>query len=949
VEAAYQPAPRGAAGEVGLNEKIGVRIAVRAALAVTGVGVGTTSMAVAQDDVAVQEKVTVTGSRIKRVDVEGPQPLTIITREEIDRSGDLNVADVIRQTTYNTFGSQSQQSGNSSQTVNAANLRGLGPDKTLVLVNGRRLAGAPTEQGTVQNLTLIPLAAVERIEVLRDGASAIYGTDAIAGVINVITRKDYEGMHLSADWGRPTQNGGDEDAYSITGGVSGARGNVTFAFDSQQRDLVYDADRDFSADGASGFGYPGTYFAFLSTEDPRNPTGGFLPLGIFPDPRCPAERGTDPDFPNSFEDSFGGGEGICRYDFTATSATVATNDTKSFFVNADYDITANTAFYAQGLFSHNESFGRYAASPIFGIQWSQDDLNNPTNPANPTNADGLPFAGQAFAFDSDGDGVNDFEVEGPFDLSVLYRNVPTGPRDSNFEDSLVDYVAGVEGSVNWLGGMDWQLGANWSKQTTNDAGQGFILAPTLNTAIENGELDIFGVTDASLANIEEQAGGISFTQASESDFRITGGNGQVNFDVFQLNNGPVPVALGFEYRDEDFNERFDQQTQAGNSLGATGQAVPVSAARAVKSLFAETAIPIFSNLELNLAARYDDYNDFGTTFNPKASIAFRPLDVLLMRATYGRGYQAPDLRDLYSAQTSRENFGVIDTWQCSQTPEDTDGDGRANVPEDDLPAGHPCNGEGFSNFFNGISGGNRDLSPTESEQWNLGFVFNPIQDLTLSIDYYNIDIDDEIGVLDYQQKLDQEFALRQAGATGPNVGDVTRRSGGRLDTITSLNTNIATKKTQGLDGEISYGFSIGSFGDLNTTLYWTHVLEYEESDINDPTQTVKLDGELFFPKDRGQLTVAWNMGDYSATIVGNYIGRQNDSTYYCSPDDEDCYLASWTTWDVQVAYATPWNGQITVGARNVFDRDPPDSDGFWDNYQHDVFGRVPYIRWEQEL
>jgi iron complex outermembrane receptor protein len=275
VEAAYQPASHGAAGEVGLNEKIGVRVAVRAALAVAGVGVGTTGMAVAQDDVAVQQKVRVTGSRIKRVDVEGPQPLTIITREEIDRSGDLNVADVIRQTTYNTFGSQSQQSGSTSQTLNAVNLRGLGPDKTLVLVNGRGLAGAPTEQGTVQNLTLIPLAAVERIEVLRDGASAIYGTDAIAGVINIITRKDYEGMHLSADWGRPTQNGGDEDAYSITGGVSGARGNVTFAFDSQQRGLVYDADRDFSADGASGFGYPGTYFAFLSTEDPRNPTGGF--------------------------------------------------------------------------------------------------------------------------------------------------------------------------------------------------------------------------------------------------------------------------------------------------------------------------------------------------------------------------------------------------------------------------------------------------------------------------------------------------------------------------------------------------------------------------------------------------------------------------------------------------------------------------------------------------
>ena len=932
-----------------MDKSSGVRGAVRAALAaLSGVAIGTAGTAIAQDEVAVQEKVTVTGSRIKRVDVEGPQPVTVISREEIDGSGNLNVADVLRKTTYNTFGSQSQQSGNTSQSLNSINLRGVGADKTLVLVNGRRLAGYAAEQGTVQNLTLIPLAAVERIEVLRDGASAIYGTDAIAGVVNIITRKDYEGVHLSADWGRPTQNGGDEDAYSITGGVSGAKGNVTFAFDSQQRDLVFDADRSFSSEGASALGYPSSYFAYLATDDPRNPTGGFLPLGIFADPRCPEEVGSDPDYPNSFEDAFPGGEGICRYTYASTSATIADNDTKSFFVNADYDITENTTFYAQGLFSHNESFGRYAPSPVFGIVWSQDTPNNPTNPANPANADGQPFAGQQFEFDTDGDGVNDFQVEGPFDLSVLYRNVPTGPRDSNFEDTLVDYVAGVEGTVDWLGGMDWQLGANWSRQSTTDKGRGFVLAPSLNTAIENGELDIFGVQDTSLASIQEQAGGISFTQASEYDFRITGGSGQVNFDAFQIRNGPVPVALGFEYRDEDFNESFDQQTQAGNAFGAVGQLAPVSAARAVKSLFAETNIPILGNLELNLAARYDDYNDFGTTINPKASVAFRPLDVLLLRATYGKGFQAPDLRDLYSGQTSDVSANVIDTWQCSMTPEDTDGDGRANVPVEDLPAGHPCNDTGFSNVFSGVRGGNRDLQPTESDQWTAGFVLNLFQDLTLNVDYYYIDITDEVDQLTYQQKLDEEFALRQAGATGDAVGDVTRRAGGRLDTVTSLQTNIGTKKTEGLDAEVSYGFSMGRFGDLNTTLYWTHVLEYEESDVDDPTRTLHLDGTFFYPKNRGQLAVNWNMGDYSATVVGNYISRQNDAPF-CADDDEDCYLASWVTWDVQVAYATPWNGMITVGARNVFDRDPPDTDGFWDNWQADVFGRVPYIRWEQEL
>jgi len=929
-----------------LEKSSTVQRAVQTALAaLTGASIG--SIAVAQDDVAVQQKVTVTGSRIKRVDFEGPQPVTVIDRDDIERSGDLNVADVIRRTTYNTFGSFRQRSGSSAQSVNAANLRGLGEDKTLVLVDGRRLAGAPTQQGTVQNLTLIPLAAVERIEVLRDGASAIYGTDAIAGVINIITRKDYEGIHLSADQGRPTQNGGDEDAYSITGGVSGSKGNITFGFDAQQRDLVYDADRSFSDAATSSFGFPGSYVASLATDDPRNPFGEFLSLGVFADPRCPAALDTDPIYPDSVLRSFPGGQGLCRYNYTTVSATEASNDTKSFFINTNYEITERTTFYAQGTFSHNDSFGRYAPVPVIGLPWAQDDPNNPTNPANPTNADGQPYGGQSFAFDFDDDGVTDFEVDGPFDLTVLYRNVPTGPRDSTFEDVLMDYVAGVEGTVDWLGGMDWQLGAFWSKQTTSDDGQGFVLSEPLNNAVQSGQLDVFGVQDTSFDYIRNQADGISFTTASDLAFRITGANGQVNFDAFQMKSGPVPVALGFEYRDEDFDEQIDEQTKAGGVEGATGQVVPVSAARTVMSYFGETAVPVFEELELNLAARYDHYNDFGTTINPKASVAFRPLDVLLLRASYGRGFQAPDMRDLYTAPQSGITAGTIDTWRCSQTPEDTDGDGRADV-DTELPPSHPCNDTGFGNAYTGIDGGNRDLNPTKSEQWNLGLVWNPLQELSIGLDYYKIDIDDEIGQLSFQQKLDEEFYLRQEGATGNEVGDVVRTSGGRLVSVTSLNTNIAKKKTEGLDLDISYSFSMGRFGDLTTTVYWTHVLEFEETDSNDPDATVHLDGSIYHPKDRAQLTLAWEMGDYTATIVGNYIGHQSgDST--CAPDDDKCYISSWTTWDVQVAYATPWNGQITIGARNVFDRDPAHQDDFRDNGQHDVFGRVPYVRIEQDL
>ena len=239
-----------------------LRGAVRAALIGT---IGVSSVAPApvpaqedadSEDVAIQEKVVVTGSRIKRIDYEGPQPVTVFDRADIEKAGDLTVSDFVRSLTFNSFGSRQPTSGNDSQSQSYVSLRGLGPERTLVLLDGRRVAGSPQSAGQAQNLSVIPLAAVERIEVLTDGASAVYGTDAIAGVVNIVLREDYDGVHLEATVSRPTQAGGDEEAYAIVGGVSSAKGNLTFAFENEQRDIVLNRDRDFTGQGFSFIGYP---------------------------------------------------------------------------------------------------------------------------------------------------------------------------------------------------------------------------------------------------------------------------------------------------------------------------------------------------------------------------------------------------------------------------------------------------------------------------------------------------------------------------------------------------------------------------------------------------------------------------------------------------------------------------------------------------------------------
>ncbi len=412
-------------------------------------------------------------------------------------------------------------------------LRGLGSQRTLVLIDGRRITGAPSlGAGSVTNLNTIPLAAVERIEILREGASAVYGSDAIAGVVNIILRKDYEGMQLTYDIGRPTQTGGDEESYSIVGGISGAKGNITFGFSSEQKDIIFQGDRSFSARGLSAFGFPGSYFAYLTTDDPRNIENGiraaranigevndidtdgdgmadsallptYFSVGTFPDPRCPTTLGGSEKYPNSvLVDT------LCRYNYAGVAANEAENDTKSFFLNTNYEINETTTFFARGTFTFNESFGRYAPSPFTSPLpvITGTGPNNPTEPGVVSAETGGAFGGQSSMADTDGDGTADTNIDGPFDVTLFYRNAPGGFRDTFIEDTLVDYLAGVQGTVDWLGGMDWEFSGQWSQSTSNSVSPGLGLSPFLQASITNGSFDPHAVnTPWAVGSAQEQA------------------------------------------------------------------------------------------------------------------------------------------------------------------------------------------------------------------------------------------------------------------------------------------------------------------------------------------------------------------------------------------------------------------------------------------------------------
>ncbi|MCZ6912499.1 MAG: TonB-dependent receptor, partial [Proteobacteria bacterium] len=521
------------------------------------------------------------------------------------------------------------------------------------------------------------------------------------------------------------------------------------------------------------------------------------------------------------------------------------------------------------------------------------------------------------------DGVADFI--GPFDLSIFYRNVPGGFRDSFVTTILYDYLIGFEGSSDMFGGLDWDAGFQYSKQTNDDTTNGLSFRNGLQEAIDDGSLDIFNVQGMGLDPVV--AASFATSGFHNEVHRIASGDFTATWDAFQMSAGPVPVAVGVEYRDERFSQDYDAQQNAGNVDGSAGGA-DVTGARTVLALYAETALPITEDLEVVLAGRFDSYNDFGTTVNPKISVGYRPLDSLLIRASYGEGFRAPSMSELYTSPAQSFD-GAIDAVGCAASALGGP-DGRPIGESSDLPSGHICLLTQYQNFI----GGAPSLDAEQSEGFGVGFVFNPIDDLSISLDYYHIDMVDQINAPTLQSILDAELL---------NMGDprVSRSGGGQIVAITAVSENLSGTKTTGLDLDLRYSFSAGGAGDFTTALNWSHVSNF----VQDNDDGNGFEDVVQTPDDRAQWTLNWSLSDYSATLVGNYINSMSVPA--------GGTLDDWTTWDLQLNWATPWNGRLTVGARNLFDKDPPQTaqlpHPFYTNQLHDIYGRVPYIRYTQDL
>ncbi|KZN59535.1 hypothetical protein N473_25720 [Pseudoalteromonas luteoviolacea CPMOR-1] len=822
--------------------------------------------AVAAEGAEKVERIEVTGSRIKRVDMEGASPVEVISTAEFESQGRVSVAEALQSVTSNSFGSITPSSGSSAQSQNTVSLLGAGAGRTLVLVDGKRLGGSPSLNGGGANLSSIPMAAVERIEILKDGASAIYGSDAIAGVINVILKKDFEGATFDIQVGRPEAKGGDTKQMSLSFGVSSDKGNITFVYDHQQRGEIFDRDRPYTSatmEDTNGDGKISIYDETTGISYFGATVKG--PDGYLASPKCNDLKETVPGFVGVLDQgsSLGGiGKGeVCGYAFADVSANSASTKRDSIMTSVTYELTDDIELYARGMFSRNDSFGRYAPPAASWRGMAADNEHNPT----------------------------DEVVNGQF------RWYQLGNRDGEVTDYQQDYLLGLKGMFG--DSAEWEVSYHKAKLDYRTAGRYYLSYSGLAYNQQNG------IDMGSEEGIDNMRATTYTENQSELDHFFAG----LGFEFGELPGGMIGHYFGGEYFEEVLQSKYDAQSEAkliGGSAGSSGLGE-----RDVTAVFYEMQMPVFDNLIVSAAYRYDDYSDFGSVGNPSIKVEYRPIDDLLIRGSYSEGFRAPTLKEL-NATDSEGAPQATDYVLCAQQG----------------TTASECKQRGFEE----LRQGNPDLGPEESTYVNLGFVYSGFEDVSFKVDYFELEIENVVSLITVQDLIYIENAgkLGEITTKFPQV-DIQRDANGAVDgKVKTLYANGSSMSRKGFDIDLSYKLdtSFGEFKFRNVTTLLTEV--GEDVYFSGPTGNEK--GAPEQPEWRSQFTVNYTLDNVAINWTTDIIADTYETAYVKaeSRDGElvpvkayEDNIPTFVTHNLNMKYFTENYGTFTLGARNLFDKE----------------------------
>ena len=841
------------------------------------------------------ERVEITGSSIRRVDAETALPVTVIKVDDLTKQGVTNAEQAMQRIAANqsNFG-VSQSIGATTGAKAEADLRGLGGptgangNKTLVLLNGRRIVNHSFDAAAV-DLNSIPLNAIDRIEVLRDGASAIYGTDAIGGVINFILKRDYQGFEMSAQTQLPQHAGGGQtsrvNATAGWGSLATNGFNIMGSFDYRNQHVLEAAQRDFAktgvirgavVSGTSGTSFPGDLNGFEPTLPNCNP-----PASI------PNTAGTS-----------------CRYDFSHDVDIIPQNQQATTLVKGSFAITPDHIASIEYLFAKNLATSRVAPAPTSDLM----PVSSPFFPAGATpTTGGIPDLNNPAGPNVPGGVVN-------------WRQVPAGKRtsgDNTTTDRLLGELAG-----SFAGGWDYKTGLGTSSNnSTASVSKGYVNDDLIQTGIFNGLINPFGA---------QTAAGQAAIDAAQVNAPTLIGKARVDFidfkvskELMQMDGGAMGLAFGAEARHEKSNFVATDITATLGSLGIDPDS-DTSGSRKVYAAFVELNMPVLKNLEINLAGRYDKYSDFGDTFNPKIGIRYQPTPQLVLRGSANTGFRAPTLYEIHQpASLTFTSDSYDDPLLCP---------GGVAVPG--ASAGVVCGQQVLLRQAGPASLGlpASTLKPEKSKSFNLGLVFEPIKNTSLGIDFWSIEVKNLINPLPEQAIFGDpaKYAGRfvrcsQLGASGAGINrdDIdTCLNYPNFDPIAFVDNpteNLGKLKTNGIDLSASWRSGATDSGMWGIGIEGTYVNEYkyqrEKDGVYINAKGRYSDNAPIF-KWQHVITATWAMGPWSAMFDQRY------KTGYTDQDGVNKVKDYWVH-DLSVSYAATKDMLLTVGVNNVFDQDPP--------------------------
>jgi iron complex outermembrane receptor protein len=891
------------------------------------------------------QEVVVTGTMIKRANAETAEAITVIKADALKNQGISNVEQALNTITSNTPAVNiAQNVGTFTGGGSYANLRDLGQGRTLVLLDGQRLA-PNAFSGNAVDLSGIPFSAIDNVQVLREGASALYGSDAIAGVINFITRKNYQGLEVTANFDKPEKAGGASGQGDLTfghGDLASDGYNLMITGSYQRQGELRATQRAFSAPGYFPAG------GYTSTNNPGSWPGTLVDSsGNFwqPDfPACPGNPYLTTDFGN------------CAYRYSAATDLLPQSSEGSGMVSFTKSLPANNTLQVQYFYTQSK-VSSWAGPMFYALPIS------PTNPFLPTASRLTCLSAPCSALNETG--FNGVYPPGTIPPSLVGTPMPS-PMTAIWSDPLNDRYSGAVNTEQRVlltfsgsnSGWDYTGTLNYSQnKNNNDNFAGYpneitqgVSTPSLvgSNGYLSNLVNPFGPqTAAGQAFITSTYVNGTYLAGEDRRWSVDGNASHPLGDAFNAGT-PATVALGFTVN----GERFTSATTPYNDLvsaatGLTNSAVEGS--RTLGAVFMEVDVPVSKNFDIDLSDREDRYSDFGRTNNGKISLRYQPASYLTFRGTASTGFRAPTLFDLYNPVTlAAATAGTMGQGNPDCPPNVA----TAIPPFTSSPNGGTCNTQGI-----GATGGNRSLTPETSQNFDIGVIVSPIQDMGITLDWFRILLKNTIGnipptaIYGNPSQFANYYVLNNTGGLTPTIDEATQCNPYTQPTcgyilLTDQNTGRIT--TSGFDLSIQYLQHTG-VGTFHEDLEATAVTQFLQQQYNGGPN-LNLVGEFneLPPAYRWEhnLRVDWTSPQ---EMFGGGLSNRFYSTYIDEfPDGagNQRTVGSYSLLDGYVNYKPVKNLTVLFGIRNILDKSPPFTNAFQGNFAagYNTFNSDPLLR-----